>query len=41
MALVAGIYQEPARADSALAMVRQAVSTAFRVKTRLYMGCMH
>ncbi|MCC3160265.1 hypothetical protein LJ737_23715 [Hymenobacter sp. 15J16-1T3B] len=41
MALVTGIYQEPERADSLLAVVRRAAPTAFRVKTRMYIGCMH
>ncbi|RAK70315.1 hypothetical protein DLM85_05580 [Hymenobacter edaphi] len=41
MALVTGIYQEPARADSLLAVVRRTVPTAFRVKTRMFMGCLH
>ena len=41
MALVTGIYQEPARADSLLAVVRRTAPAAFRVKTRIYMGCMH
>jgi hypothetical protein len=41
MAVVAGIYQQPARADSLLAVVRRSVPTAFRVKTSMYVGCLH
>ncbi|GAB3833815.1 hypothetical protein [Hymenobacter jeollabukensis] len=41
MALVSGIYQEPARADSLLAVVRRTVPTAFRVQARMFMGCLH
>jgi hypothetical protein len=41
LALVTGIYEEPARADSLLAVVRRTVPTAFRLKSSLYMGCLH
>lgn len=41
MALVAGIFEQPRRADSLLAVVRRTAPAAFRVKTRLYMGCLH
>lgn len=41
MALVAGIYEQPAHADSLLRVVRRTVPGAFRVKTSMYMGCLH
>lgn len=41
MALVMGIYEQPARADSLLAVVRRTAPAAFRVKTSVYMGCLH
>jgi hypothetical protein len=41
MALVTGIFQEPAPADSLLRVVRRTVPTAFRLKTRMFMGCLH
>lgn len=41
MALVAGIFEQPRRADSLLAVVRRSAPAAFRVKTRMFMGCLH
>ncbi|QIX60026.1 hypothetical protein HER32_01995 [Hymenobacter sp. BT18] len=41
MALVTGIYEDPARADSALVALHSVVPKAFLIKTQLYIGCMH
>ncbi|RTQ51556.1 hypothetical protein EJV47_07085 [Hymenobacter gummosus] len=41
MALVAGIFEQPGPADSLLAVVRRTAPRAFRVKSSLYMGCLH
>ncbi|WP_100336518.1 hypothetical protein [Hymenobacter chitinivorans] len=41
MALVTGIYQQEASADSALAVLRRADQNAFKLTSRIYVGCMH
>ena len=40
IALVSGVYQDKASADSAL-KVLQPTETAFTIKSKLYVGCMH
>lgn len=41
MALVTGIYEKEASADSALAVLGQADTKVFKLKSRIYVGCMH
>ncbi|UOQ52184.1 hypothetical protein [Hymenobacter cellulosivorans] len=41
MALVTGIYQQEASADSALAVLGRADEKVFKLKSRIYVGCMH
>ncbi|TGE28210.1 hypothetical protein [Hymenobacter metallicola] len=41
MALVTGIYEKEASADSALAVLGKADKGVFKVKANVYVGCMH
>ena len=41
MALVTGIYAQEATADSALAVLRPASRNVFKIKSNLFIGCMH
>lgn len=41
IAMVAGIYEQAASADSALALLKQAAPKAFRLDANFYIGCMH
>ncbi|MFP9097890.1 hypothetical protein ACLI09_02450 [Flavobacterium sp. RHBU_24] len=41
IALVAGIYESEKRADSAFALLKEKAPKAFRLKSEVYMGCMH
>ncbi len=41
IALVTGIYEQQASADSALAILRKKAPQAFSVKAEIYEGCIH
>jgi hypothetical protein len=41
IALVTGIYETEKGADSALTVLQQADKKAFRIKSKIYVGCMH
>ncbi|ALI99411.1 hypothetical protein [Rufibacter tibetensis] len=41
IALVSGIYEKKASADSALRILKNSASNAFMVKTEMYIGCIH
>lgn len=41
IALVTGIYQQKASADSALAMLKKSARKAFVAKAEIYVGCIH
>jgi hypothetical protein len=41
IALVTGIYETEARADSALTVIHKTENKAFKVKADIYVGCMH
>jgi len=41
IALVAGIYEEETSADSALHVFREKEPRAFKIKSHIYVGCMH
>lgn len=41
IALVAGIYENEVSADSALKVLREKEARSFKVKSRIYIGCMH
>ncbi|MCB2408747.1 hypothetical protein [Hymenobacter lucidus] len=41
IALVTGIYEQEAAADSALAVLRPASRNVFKIKSNMFIGCMH
>lgn len=41
IALVAGIYETEANADSSLAILKRQEPNCFKLKSELYIGCMH
>jgi hypothetical protein len=41
IALVTGIYETEKSADSALLVVRKSARKAFKINSRIYIGCMH
>jgi hypothetical protein len=41
IALVAGIYETEKSADSALSVLRMSVNNIFKIKSDIYVGCMH
>ena len=41
IALVSGIYEDQTSADSALLILKKTMSKAFKLKSHLYIGCMH
>ena len=41
IAIVSGIFSNRKKADSSLAVLRRSSARAFRIKSHIYMGCMH
>ncbi len=41
IALVTGIYETESSADSALSLLQKVESSAFKIKSDIYIGCMH
>jgi len=39
--IIAGIYANPLEADSALVAVKQVAPKAFKLQSKIYVGCMH
>ncbi len=41
MALITGIYERESSADSAIAIIQKAEGRAFKLRSNIYVGCMH
>ncbi len=41
MALITGIYERESSADSAMALIKKAEGRVFKLRSNIYVGCMH